>query len=77
MKINPGDVVRVYDSVSVIRIGRQSMTYPFNEDRLYDFFIVDGPNKDGYYHAWKLGTDETYPAIKWDASCIKEINPCS
>lgn len=77
MDIGPGDIVRVYDSVSEIRAGDQFMKYPFNQNIEIDFFVVDGPNKDGYYHAWKLGSEETYPAIKWDKSCIKEINPCS
>ena len=77
MVIGPGDIVRVYGSVSEIRAGEQFMKYSFNENEDTDFFVLDGPSKDGYYHVWKLGSDETYPAIKWDKSCIKELNPCS
>lgn len=77
MNIGPGDIVRVYSSIYENFDKKRYGIAPSNTDREVDYVVVDGPSKDGYYHAWKLGTNEAYPAIKWDASCIKEINPCS
>lgn len=77
MDIGPGDIVRVYDSIYENLDKKRYGIGPSNSDKEVDYLVVDGPNHDGYYHAWRLGSDDVYPAIKWDSSCIKEINPCS
>ena len=79
MKYGPGDILRIYES----HYKRATSTHirvvePVEESCVtVDFLILDGPNEGGYYHAWRLGSDEQYSAIKWDKACIQEVNPCS
>ena len=76
-RLKPGDVVRVYASVYNRTEDKRDGLRPIDSEKEIDYFVVDGPSEEGYYHAWQLGSDNVYPAIKWDFTCIKEINPCS
>jgi hypothetical protein len=79
MSYKPGDILRVKESYYKMATSKHIRVLDPVEDSCdtADFLVLDGPNEGGYYHAWRLGTDEKYPAIKWDKACIQEVNPCS